>query len=267
MAEHYPAPEGVDPTTPNVARMYDYFLGGKDNFAADREAADRMIAAFPHTRVEAQEGRAFLGRAVRFLVESGIRQIVDIGSGLPTQGNVHEIAHRTAPETRVVYVDYDPIVCVHARALMAKSDRVSVVQADVRDPKALLSAVDAHIDFDRPVAFLLFAVLHFVGDQAKPYEVVATLRDASAPGSYLAVSHAFETRSPLNPEALKIYRQATAALSLRSREEILGFFDGYELLQPGLVVPREWRPDADEPLFDANPALPSIGLGGVGRKL
>lgn len=263
MADLQPAPDGVDPSTPNVARMYDYYLGGKDNFAADRAAAEQMLSVFPNARNLAQANRGFLGRIVRYLVESGIRQIVDIGSGLPTQGNVHEIAHRTAPDTRVVYMDYDRVVCAHGRALLATDSSVSVVQADLREPDALLSGLDGLIDFDRPVAFLLFAVLHFIPDAAMPYDIVAKLRDTSAPGSYLAVSHAHNTPSEMTPEALEIYRRATASLALRSHAEIERFFDGYELLEPGVVYPEDWRPDPDQVIFDPDR---SAGYGGIGRK-
>ncbi|MEZ0073091.1 SAM-dependent methyltransferase [Planotetraspora sp. GP83] len=264
MTDPRPAPEGVDPTTPNVARMYDYYLGGKDNFAADREAAQRILKVFPDTRLSAVENRAFLARAVDFLVKEGVRQIVDIGSGLPTQGNVHEIAHRAAPGTHVVYVDYDPVVVTHARAILGRGENVSVLQADFREPDVLLPALEGLVDLDRPVAFLLFAILHFIPDEAKPYEIVGRLRDASAPGSYLAVSHARDARPDLTPGALEVYNRATASLALRTHAEIERFFDGYELLEPGLVYPEDWRPDAGRPRF---PQTASVGYGGVGRKL
>ncbi|GAA0409935.1 hypothetical protein Acor_35910 [Acrocarpospora corrugata] len=259
-----PPPPGVDPNTPNVARMYDYYLGGKDNFAADRAAAEQMTSLFPDVRAAALENRAFLARTVRCLVEAGIRQIVDIGSGLPTQGNVHEIAHRVAPDCKVVYVDYDPVVVVHGQALLSRGENVEVVQGDFRRTDELLAAVRQEIDFDRPVAFLLFAVLHFVHEADKPYDIVAQLRDASAPGSYLAISHATDALPKVSAEALEIYKKATAALALRSHDQILPFFDGYELLDPGLVAARDWRPDEDAWLPDTHA---SVGFGGVGRKL
>jgi O-methyltransferase involved in polyketide biosynthesis len=255
-------PPGVDPHTPNVARMYDYYLGGKDNFAADRAAAEQMASLFPDVRAAALENRAFLARTVRCLTEAGIRQIVDIGSGLPTQGNVHEIAHQVAPDCKVVYVDYDPVVVAHGQALLSRGENVEVVAGDFRRPDDLLAGVGQEIDFDRPVAFLLFAILHFVHEADKPYEIVARLRDLSAPGSYLAISHATPALPDVSEGALEIYKKATAALALRSYEEILPFFDGYELLDPGLVAPRDWRPAADLPDTHA-----SVGFGGVGRKL
>ncbi|GII54215.1 hypothetical protein Pth03_26040 [Planotetraspora thailandica] len=262
MADLRPAPDGVDTSVPNVARMYDYYLGGKDHFAADREAAEHILKIFPDTRSSAVENRAFLARTVRYLVDAGVRQIVDIGSGLPTQGNVHEIAHRSAPDTRVVYVDYDPVVCAHARALLSDGALVSVVEADVRNPGDLLAKLDGLVDFGQPVAFMLYAVLHFVPDAAKPYEIVEKLRAVSAPGSYLAISHARDARPDMTPEALEIYEKATASLALRSHAEIERFFDGYELVEPGLVYPEDWRPDEDEPVFQRTA---SVGYGGVGR--
>ncbi|MFD8528420.1 SAM-dependent methyltransferase [Streptosporangium canum] len=262
------APDGVDPNVPNVARMYDYYLDGKDNFAADRAAAEQILKLFPETRDSARENRAFLSRAVRHLVESGVRQIVDLGSGLPTQGNTHEVAHGVAPDTRVIYVDYDPVVCAHGRALLADGENITIVQADARDPEKLLASLREHVDFDRPVAFLMLAILHFIPDEnsdgAGAYEIVQRLYEASAPGSYLVLSHAIDAKPDTTPEALEIYNRATAALSLRTHAEITRFFDGYELVEPGLVFPKDWRPD-DQPLIGAEST--SIGYSGVGRKL
>ncbi|SFK00648.1 S-adenosyl methyltransferase [Streptosporangium canum] len=261
------APDGVDPNVPNVARMYDYYLDGKDNFAADRAAAEQILKLFPETRDSARENRAFLSRAVRHLVESGVRQIVDLGSGLPTQGNTHEVAHGVAPDTRVIYVDYDPVVCAHGRALLADGENITIVQADARDPEKLLVALREHVDFDRPVAFLMLAILHFIPDEssdgAGAYEIVQRLCEASTPGSYLVLSHAIDAKPDTTPEALEIYNRATAALSLRTHAEITRFFDGYELVEPGLVFPKDWRPD-DQPLIGAEST--SIGYSGVGRK-
>ncbi|GAA3137202.1 SAM-dependent methyltransferase [Planomonospora alba] len=264
MADESSAVDGVDPNVPNVARMYDYYLGGKDNFAADRAAAEQILALFPDTRQAARENRAFLARAVQALVDAGIRQIVDLGSGLPTQGNVHEIAHRTAPDTRVAYVDYDAVVCAHGRALLA-DDNVAMVQGDVRDVDALLASPELRklIDLDRPVAFLMLAVLHFVSDEAGAYDIVAKLREASAPGSYLVISHATDTPMSGTAQAREIYRNATASLSLRTFDEISRFFDGYELLEPGLVAPWQWRPGDEEIVGGEQP--PVIGYAGVAR--
>ncbi|SDJ76440.1 S-adenosyl methyltransferase [Nonomuraea maritima] len=253
------APEGVDPNVPNVARMYDYYLDGKDNFAADRAAAEQILKTFPHTKQGAWANRNFLRRAVRHVADSGVQQIVDLGAGLPTQGNTHEIA----PEARVVYVDYDSVVCVHGRALLARTANVDFLQADVRDTDVLLDKVRDMVDFDRPVAFLMLALLHFMPDDVA-YDVVAKLREVSAPGSYLVISHAVDPTPDTTPEALEIYRRSTAALNLRDREGILRFFDGYELAEPGLTFPDGWRPDdPDAPVDDRI----DFGYVGVGRKL
>ncbi|MEV0994161.1 SAM-dependent methyltransferase [Nonomuraea sp. NPDC050202] len=251
------APEGVDPNVPNVARMYDYYLDGKDNFAADRAAAEQILKNFPDTKVGARANRAFLRRAVGYVVDQGVRQIVDLGAGLPTQGNTHEIA----PEARVVYVDYDSVVCVHGRALLARKDNVDFLQADVREPDVLLDKLSGLVDFERPVAFLALAILHFIPDEIA-YDVVAKLRKASAPGSHLVISHAVDPTPDVTPQALEIYKKATASLNLRTREEILRFFEGYELAEPGLTFPNGWRPD--------DPSAPGNGINfgyvGVGRK-
>ncbi|NRQ39839.1 SAM-dependent methyltransferase [Nonomuraea sp. NN258] len=253
------APEGVDPNVPNVARMYDYYLDGKDNFAADRAAADQILKMFPSTREAARENRAFLRRAVRHVVDAGVRQIVDLGAGLPTQGNTHEIA----PEARVVYVDYDPVVCAHGRALLAKGEDVSILEADVRQPDKLIAGLRDVVDFDRPVAFLMLAVLHFIPDE-QAYGALAKLREVSVPGSHLVISHAIDAAPDTTPQALAVYKQATAALNLRTHEEIARFFDGYELAEPGLVFPKDWRPDT-EPLVGETGTV--IGYAGVGRRL
>ncbi|SEH02240.1 S-adenosyl methyltransferase [Nonomuraea solani] len=252
------APEGVDPNVPNVARMYDYFLDGKDNFAADRAAAEQILGTFPNTKEGARANRAFLRRAVRHVVDSGVRQIVDLGAGLPTQGNTHEIA----PEARVVYVDYDPVVCVHGRALLARRDDVDFLQADVREPDALLAKLDGLVDFKQPVAFLMLAILHFIPDAAA-YDVVGRLRETSVPGSHLVISHAVDSTPDTTPQALEIYRKATASLNLRTREQIERFFDGYELAEPGLTYPNGWRPD--DPDAPGNGI--TFGYVGVGRTL
>jgi O-methyltransferase involved in polyketide biosynthesis len=251
------APEGVDPNVPNVARMYDYYLDGKDNFAADREAAQRIMRLFPVTRDAARENRAFLRRAVREVVAGGVRQIVDLGAGLPTQGNTHEIA----PEARVVYVDYDPVVCTHGRALLARGENVDFLEADARKPEDLLARLGDMVDFEQPVAFLMLAILHFIPDD-NAFDVVRQLREASAPGSHLVISHAIDAKPDTTPQAIDIYNQATAGLSLRTHEEIVRFFDGYELLEPGLVYPKDWRPDGDRPVGGGT----AIGYAGVGRK-
>ncbi|WP_328710496.1 SAM-dependent methyltransferase [Microbispora hainanensis] len=235
---------GIDVRTPNVARMYDYYLGGKDNFAADREAAERVIAAAPVTREIARANRAFLGRAVWFLAgEAGISQFLDVGAGLPTRENVHQVAQDTNPAARVVYVDNDPVVLSHARALLATNTQTRVVLGDVRKPGDILTDPDVRdlLDLSQPVAVLLVAVLHFVPDHEDPYGAVRALVDAMAPGSFLVVSHV-EYRPEL-VGAVKPYQRANAPAVGRSLDDIGRFFDGLELVSPGLVNVREWRPD------------------------
>ncbi len=260
-------PSGIDPTIATAAGMYDYFLGGKDNFAADRRAANEVIAAAPEVILMARENRKFLQRAVRFLVrEVGIRQFLDIGTGLPTQGNVHEIAQAEAPDARVVYVDNDPKVLAHSRALKAtEAMTTSVITADLREPATILGHRDtrALIDFDQPMAILLVAVLHFVGDEADPYGIVAQLRDAMAPGSYLIISHVTGDTQPHHARnAASVYRKTRNPATLRTRSEIERFFEGFELVEPGLVFVPEWRP---EDISDISPKEVWV-VGGVGRK-
>ncbi|GAA1806970.1 SAM-dependent methyltransferase [Actinomadura chokoriensis] len=237
----------VDPTTPNVPRMYDYLLGGKDNYAADREAVEEVVRHAPDTPFLARENRAFLRRAVRFLAESGIRQFIDIGSGLPTQGNVHEIAHEIDPSAHVVYVDIEPVVLAHGRALLGGTPEVTVIQGDARRTDDILDDPELNklIDFDRPVAVLMLAVLHFIGDRDDPPGIVARLRSAMAPGSYLAVSHVtadFDADSRVR-DAGAVYKRATYQITLRSREQITRLFDGFDLVEPGLTTLSMWRPD------------------------
>ena len=250
---------GFDTSVAHPARIYDYFLGGKDNFPADKAAAEQVLAVVPETRVGARENRAFLQRAVRFLAaEAGIRQFLDIGTGLPTQGNVHEVA----PEARVVYVDNDPIVHIHATALLGGPDTASLL-ADLRAPEEILDHPETQrlIDFDRPLGLLLVAVLHFIRDQEDPAGIVARLVGAIAPGSYVVVSHATGDLVPpdIGSKATKAYDRASAPLVLRTQAEIERLFDGLELIEPGVVQLCRWRPDGDLPTGNGL-------LGGVARK-
>ncbi|GLZ14577.1 hypothetical protein Acsp04_48120 [Actinomadura sp. NBRC 104425] len=257
----------VDPSKPHPARMYDYYLGGKDNFEADREAAEQVLRVLPEVRLMALENRAFLGRAVRFLAAAGIRQFLDIGTGLPTQGSTSEVAHEVAPDARIVYVDNDPMVLVHARALLADrapGDTV-VIEGDVRDPDAILGHPDvrAVIDFDQPVALLLVAILHFVRDSEDPAGIVERFMRDMAPGSYLVLSHATHDFDPeRSAEGSRPYANATAPFVTRSGAEIKRFFDGLEMVDPGLVQLPLWRPDGDP-----SPHLDAIWVyGGVARR-
>ncbi|MFF1452145.1 SAM-dependent methyltransferase [Streptomyces sp. NPDC058274] len=256
--------EEIDTSRPHPARIYDYLLGGKDNYQVDQQAGDALAAAAPEVRIGVRANRAFLQRAVRFVVRGGVRQILDIGTGLPTSPNVHETAHEVAPDVRVAYVDNDPIVKTHADALLSRSGTTSIVLGDVRDPRAIVDHPDVRrvIDFGEPVALLLVAVLHFLTDAEKPEQVVATLRDALPAGSFLVLSHAtddFADRSA----AEAVYTNATATLNLRSRAAVERFFDGFELVDPGLAQVPFWRPDTPPPERSGE-----IGFyGGVARKV
>ncbi|MFB4319875.1 SAM-dependent methyltransferase [Actinomadura sp. 21ATH] len=259
----------IDPGTPSVARMYDYYLGGKDNFAADRAAADQVVAAMPNVLEFTRANRRLLSRAVTMLAERGVRQFLDIGSGLPTQENVHEVAQRAAPDSRVIYVDNDPIVLVHARALLADNPLTTVVQADLLDPRGILDhpEVKARFDFTQPVAVLLLAILHFVPDEARPAEIVATLREPLVPGSYLVISHGHA--GAVTPEVESRVRSAygrTGARDIipRRAAEIAAFFAGTELVGSGLVQVADWRPDGGP--IESDLTRPGF-LGGVGRVL
>jgi len=262
-------PPGVDTKRANVARVYDYMLGGTHNFAAD-QAVGRMITAVePNARAIARANRAFLARAVRFLAGAGIRQFLDIGSGIPTQGNVHEVAEQAAPGSRVVYVDVDPVAIAHSTALLAGKGNAVIVEGDVREPEKILAddRVSGLIDFSQPAGLLLVAVLHFITDAENPARIVATLRDALAPGSYLVLSHGTtEDRPTVARAAEKVYDQAVAApLRMRSRAELLPLFEGFELIEPGLVPIPHWRPEPGDP-DAADTGRFWGGLAGVAQK-
>ncbi|NUP41765.1 MAG: methyltransferase domain-containing protein [Streptomyces sp.] len=238
-------------------------LGGKDNFAADRQAADAMLARNPQAPLTARDNRAFLGRAVRYLVEeAGVRQFLDIGAGLPTQRNVHEVAQSADPGVRVVYVDVDPMVVVHARALLATGGNVKVVEGDLRRPREILGHAGEFLDLDRPVAVLMAAILHFVPGEDDPAGIVAEYRRALAPGSHLLVSHtADESPEQVMATAQQGFRLAGSPLTPRTRTDIAGFFGDFEPVEPGLTDVRRWRaPDADLP------ELPWVMVGGLARK-
>jgi S-adenosyl methyltransferase len=240
----------IDTTTPHPARMYDALLGGKDNYAADRQAVRQVLKAAPEIHDSARANRAFLQRAVRFLVgEAGIRQIIDVGTGIPAAGNVHEVAAQVAPGTRVAYVDNDPIVHVHANALLTGSG-TSIILADLREPEAILAhpKVRALIDFTQPVALLLVAILHFITNQESPARILAALHDALPPGSYLALSHATgDFRPAAAQQAAAVYDHATSPVTLRTRGQVAAFLDGWDLTEPGLVQVPLWRPDGKPP--------------------
>ncbi|HEX3924603.1 MAG TPA: SAM-dependent methyltransferase [Streptosporangiaceae bacterium] len=260
-------PPEVDTKRANVARVYDYWLGGSHNFLTDRDLARAIVAVEPNARAIARANRAFLGRAVRFLAASGIRQFLDIGSGIPTEGNVHEVAQHADPQAHVVYADTDPVAVAHSKALLAGNASAAIIEADLREPEKILAhpTVGKLIDFSQPTGLLLVAVLHFIADAEDPWRIVAALRDALAPGSYLVLGHGTDESKPAVAHAAEaVYNRSVATdVHVRSRAEILRFFDGFDIVDPGLVFMPQWRPDSPADV----PADPSQfwGLVGVGR--
>jgi hypothetical protein len=255
----------LDVSVAHPARVYDYWLGGKDNFAADREAAEQVIAVRPTIRSDVRANRAFLGRAVRFLAgEAGIRQFLDIGTGLPSANNTHEVAQSVAPESRVVYTDNDPIVLAHARALLTSSPEgvTSYIDADVRDTARVLAEAARTLDFRSPVAVMLVAILHHIPDADDPAGIVARLMAAVPPGSYLVISHpAADIDEAAVAEVARRYNaRVPAGQRRRTRAEVTAMFAGTELLEPGVVQTVQWRPE--EQVTD--PRVPM--WAGVGRK-
>jgi S-adenosyl methyltransferase len=257
--------EQVDVTRPNVARMYDYYLGGMHNFAADRELAEQVLAHMPEGLLLARENRSFLRRAVRHCVADGVTQFLDLGSGIPTVGNVHQVAQAADPAARVVYVDTDPVAVRHSRNLLAGNELAGMVAGDLRYPAVVLAdpVVEAVLDLSRPVAVLLVSVLHFVPDDEDPSGVVAGYLDAMPAGSRLVLSHGstLDHHDGMN-DAEGLYRQSATGWTLRTPEVIAGFFAGCPLEPPGLVRAADWRPD--EPPRPGTDSLPL--LVGVGRK-
>ena len=246
----------MDTTVAHPARVYDYVLGGKDNYPADRVVAEEALRVLPSLTEETRANRQFLRRAVRYVVrDEGIDQILDIGTGIPTVGPTHEVAQAENPGCRVVYVDNDPIVLVHARALLADNDSTTVMQADVRDPETILAKAKGFLDFSRPIAIMFVGLWYFIPEDDEPDELLARYRAALAPGSCLLVTHILDT--PEMREVQKIYK-ASAPAVLRSRDRITELFHGWELVAPGLTPLDQWRPDGDE--------IPcGHMLGGVGR--
>jgi trans-aconitate methyltransferase len=230
------------------ARIWNYWLGGKDNYAADREAGDRVAAMLPSIVAQARADRAFLGRAIRYLAgEEGIRQFLDIGTGLPTADNTHQVAQRVAPQSRIVYVDNDPLVLVHARALLASAPEgaCDYIDGDPRDPDKILAQAAPTLDFSRPVALMLLGILHHIPDTDEPYLIVRRLTQALGPGSFVAVNHSTSAvHGAAMEEAVAHWnRVGTPSMTLRTPEQIARFFDGLELLEPGVVSCSRWRPD------------------------
>ncbi|MDN3355139.1 SAM-dependent methyltransferase [Actinomadura sp. DC4] len=270
MADHPDErPSAVDLSVPNIARMNDYLLGGKDNFAADREAAEALLAIAPEVKKMAVENRGFLGRVVRYLGEQGVRQFIDVAAGLPTQRNTHEVARSQVADAHVVYVDSDPVVLSHARAILVDSPATAVLDGDILHPEHIVEECKANgwLDFDRPIAVVIFAALQFIPHSDDPFKSIACLRDALPSGSYLGLSHVvFDDRPDTIDPIEDIYRamlDRPGEHAARTRDQVLPFFDGFELVEPGLVHIRDWRPDG--PI--GTRARDGIWMaGGVGRK-
>ncbi len=264
MLEHLDIPLGVDMTVPNAARMYDYYLGGENNFPVDREAAEHVLRIAPWIRATALENRAFMRRVVGFLAgQAGMRQFVDIGTGLPTQGNVHEVAHQKAPEARVAYVDNDPVVLGQSRALLAGAGNTATIRADLRQPQEIIDhpGLAGFIDWGQPLALLLVAVMHFVQDYDDPLAIIGQFRNQMAPGSYLVISHVHhEQDREVTGQVTGIYAKASAPLVFRTRDQITGLFAGFGLVDPGVVPLPEWRPESQP-----YPPGQVWGLAGVGQ--
>jgi SAM-dependent methyltransferase len=261
---------GSKPAT--SARIYDYFLGGTHNFPADREAAEAMALRFPLTPALARNNRAFLRRSVRYLAGAGMAQFLDIGSGIPTVGNVHEVAAEAVPDARVVYVDLDPVAVSESLEILDGNDRTTAILGDLRDPQTILAnpKVRGLIDLDQPVALLLNAVLHFVPDDKQAYDAVTHLLAALAPGSHLAVSHVSIDGLEVDQDDLKFVRdtyerQTTTPFRPRTRTQVEKFFSGLELVEPGVVWLPEWRPAPGDPVDFADNPQGSSGLAGLGR--
>ena len=257
----------ADVNRPAMARVYDYLLGGKDNFAADRVVGDRIKQALPEIRIGVEAQRAVLRRAVRFLTaEAGIRQFVDIGAGLPTSGNVHEVAQAIHPESRVVYVDHDPIVLAHARALLTRDDRTMVIDGDLLRPAEIFAdpALSSHLDLSQPVGLLLCGILHHVTDDEDPARLVARLCEALPSGSYVFIHHLAEGDDPNGVRAEAALQDGLGRGRFRSVAEIRRIFGGLELVEPGLVRVPEWRPDLGGPSGEDHPVL-RLAVAGLGR--
>ncbi|MBH0776926.1 SAM-dependent methyltransferase [Nocardia bovistercoris] len=261
------APSGVDVDRPSASRVYDYFVGGMHNFEIDRQLAEQIAAFTPNIAETMRANRELLRRCVRYLVAAGIDQFLDIGSGIPTVGNVHEVAQAGNPGARVAYVDIDPVAVAHSAAILDGDPNTTVIQADAADPASILAhpRVTDLLDFQRPIAVLLLGVLHFVPDAADPAGCVARLRDAVAPGSYLAITHATSDGQPAEVlEAQKLSGRTATEIVLRTRNQVESYFDGWSLVDPGLVHLPLWRPDNPDDIPE-NP-WESGAYGGVARK-
>jgi hypothetical protein len=260
-------PDGVEPERPSAARVYDYYLGGSHNFAVDRAMAEQAIRILPELPANMRANRAFLRRAVRYMLQQGVRQFLDLGSGIPTVGNVHEVALSEAPDARIVYVDNDPVAYAHSQSILEDVPAASVIQADVVDVASVLGHLETQrmIDFSQPVGVLMVALLHFIPESADPAALVARYRDAVVPGSFLAISHGTaDQQGERGPSMEKLYSRSANPLVSRDHATIEGFFAGFDLLAPGVVFVPEWHPDQDA-LPTTTPPARTATYAGVGR--
>jgi hypothetical protein len=269
VSENERIPVNVPADEPNAARMYDYLLGGYHNFEADRRAARKMIEINPDAPQVMQTNRSFLRRVVSFLAQEGIDQFLDVGSGMPTVGNVHEMVQKVNPAARVVYVDIESVTVHHGEAILADNPNASIIEGDISCPEAILDNPETRrlLDFSRPVAVLLFCVLHFVSEEKEAYRAVRLLRDAVVPGSYVAASHATDDilDSDHKRQIENLYSRTSTSLTMRSYGQVEEFFAGLELVEPGIVFVPLWRPGDHGSAFLESPEL-SVTYGGVGRK-
>ncbi|MGB9279602.1 MAG: SAM-dependent methyltransferase [Pseudonocardiaceae bacterium] len=263
MSEHVAwVPADIDVELPSAARVYDYLLGGGHNFAVDRAVGEKVLQALPNGRQIASSNRAFLRRAVLYMIEQGVTQFLDLGSGIPTVGNVHEIAQDANPMCRVVYVDNDEVAVAHSQLILEGNDNATVVAADLAQPATVLGApaVKRLLDFSKPVGLLMVAVFHFVPDEKDPLGVLGQYRDALPTGSLLALSHLTADQTPIGMSGVvEAMKNSRDPMYFRSYDEVLAMFDGFELIEPGLVDAPQWRPDAD--FYDAGPRGVYTGLG------
>jgi hypothetical protein len=261
-------PEGIDTEQPSSARVYDYYLGGAHNFAIDRQVAEQTLAIVPDGPMAAHANRAFLRRVVEYLVDAGVRQFLDIGSGVPTVGHVHEIAQARAPESRVVFVDVDPVAVAHSRLMLHGNDRTAVVHEDVRHPEQILASreVQQMFDLEQPVGVLVVAVLHFLADAADPAAILARLTAPLVSGSYLAISHGTADGAQDMVRIKEIYRRSGIELTWRSRNQVEALLDGWDLIDPGLVWVPQWRPDSSTDEYYADKPESSAIYAGLARK-
>jgi hypothetical protein len=265
-----PNPDESNVERPSAARIYDYLLGGFHNFDVDRVAAERITEVMPDMPLFMRANRAFLRRVVRFLTDQGIDQFLDLGSGIPTVGNVHEVAQRANPRARVVYADNEPVAVTHSRTILEDNPNATVIQADIREPEAILGHTETQrlLDLNKPIAVLLLSVLLFVTDDEEAYRIVRAVRDALVPGSYIALSHPTDDKTPpeQGEQTTRLYASIGTPVRVRSYNEVDGFFEGLELVEPGLVYVPLWRPEGPDDLFLKSPES-SAYYAGVGRKL